>query len=521
MRNCGKPGPDTADQTTNHQRPPLEPVLVASQVEKYYGAVRALQDASIALFPGEVHGLAGENGAGKSTLVRVLAGIEPPDRGTVRGDDPRSCAVVPQYPRMAPSLTVMENLILGREPAAGRFPGASLVLNRREAKRIISHRASAFDIDLDTGKSAGSLNGTELRLASLLAALARNPRALILDEPTVGLARPDQERILRAVGALREQGVALLYISHDLGEISRLADRVTLLRQGRTAPSCSPPPPAEELAAQLFDHHREVAPPAQHHQEEPRDSGSADLTGLVCEELLLHDPLTGRTVGPLSFDAPRGTITALTGVRESGLDLLEQYLGGQTVLAAGSLSTEGHRVPARIVPGLLRQRGIAFVPSDRFQRAAALEGSVEENATVIDRNQVYQRGFRTPGEARHVTNRLLKRFDIRTNRHMPLGSLSGGTIQKLILARELDTNPRICIIAEPTAGLDLQSQQILLESLREVAAAGAAVLLLSSSIDAVTSLASRVVVLHDGLVQGSFLPHQEGAIARAFAGISS
>ncbi|SIQ06923.1 simple sugar transport system ATP-binding protein/ribose transport system ATP-binding protein [Alkalispirochaeta americana] len=499
----------------------LEPVLTAEHIGKRYGAVQALQNASISLFPGEIHGLAGENGAGKSTFVRILAGIESPDRGYLRGCSPGHCAVVPQYPRMASSLPVMENLIVGREPRLGRLPGVSLFLNRREAARIITGRAKRFGIDLDTNKPAGSLNGTELRLASLLAALAQHPKVLILDEPTVGLARPDQERILRAMRTLREQGVAILYISHDLGEISGLADRVTLLRQGSTSTSSSPVPPAEELAAQLFDHHRETIHGNTHQEKRQQSPASSDEAGLVCEELLLHDAPTGRTVGPLSFKAPRGTITALTGVRESGLDLLEQYLGGQSTLAAGALSAAGQRVPARIVPGLLRQRGIAFIPSDRFDRAAALEGSVEENATVIDRNQVYQRGFRTPGEAKHVTNRLLKRFDIRTHRHMPLGSLSGGMIQKLILARELDTNPRICIIAEPTAGLDLQSQHILLESLREIAATGAAVLLLSSSIDAVTSLASRVVVLHHGLVQGDFLPHQEGAIARAFAGISS
>lgn len=529
----------------------MHPVLTAEHLRKEYGQVQALLDASITLRPGAIHGLVGENGAGKTTFVRLLAGMEEPDSGFLfptsrqrRAD----CAVVPQYPRMAPSIPVLQNLIIGSEPRSGSQPLRKLLIDAGRARRQMESIAQRFDIELDLDKPAGSLNGTELRLAALLAALAHEPSILILDEPTVGLAATDQERVLATVRALRSEGIAILYISHDLGEISRIADQVTILIQGRSTDTFDPVPPPHELASILFDHSRED----ERHRRERTDTGAREGTEeeaggrragggartsvgpagggggtgepapevMSFEQVSLYDRFSGRTLGPLTFSLAPGTITAVTGVRESGLDLLEQYLSGEGELSSGAVRVAGHRIPALLTPGTLRSRGIAFVPSDRFERAAALEGSVEENATVTDRLQIHPRGIRTPGEAQQLTRRLLERFDIRTHRHMPLGSLSGGMIQKLILARELDTNPRVCIIAEPTAGLDLQSQGILLESLREIAASGAGVLILSSSIDAVTMPAQQVVVLHDGRVQGTFSADRSDLIARAFAGLS-
>ncbi|TVR67614.1 MAG: ATP-binding cassette domain-containing protein [Spirochaetaceae bacterium] len=524
----------------------MVPVLAAEQLRKEYGQVQALLDASITLRPGAIHGLVGENGAGKTTLVRLLAGMEEPDSGSLFPALPQrrsDCAVVPQYPRMAPSIPVLQNLIIGSEPRRSSHPLLRLLIDEGRAKRRMEAIAERFDIQLDLGKRAGSLNGTELRLAALLAALAHEPAILILDEPTVGLAATDQERVLATVRALRAEGIAILYISHDLAEISRIADSVTILIQGRSTDTFDPVPEPHRLASILFDHRRqderhragksdggpdeggngrerrsESAPDCPAESERPAEPAQAVI---AFEEVSLYDRYSGRTLGPLSFSLEPGTITAVTGVREAGLDLLEQYLSGEGELSSGAIRIAGHRIPAQLAPGTLRRQGIAFVPSDRFERAAALEGSVEENATVTDRLQIHPRGIRTPGEAQALTRRLLDRFDIRTHRHMPLRSLSGGMIQKLILARELDTNPRVCIIAEPTAGLDLQSQRILLDSLREIAAAGAGVLILSSSIDAVTTLAQQVVVLHDGIVQGIFSADRSDLIARAFAGLDT
>ena len=496
--------------------------LIARDLVKTYGRVIALRGASITITPGEVRGLVGENGAGKSTLLRLLAGMESPDSGTVDRSD-GSCAVVPQYPRMAPSLSVLANLMV-------QWNTRTILLDTAGARRRVQELFRQFDISLDLFKSAGELNGTEVRFAAILAALMHRPEYLILDEPTVGLAGTDQERVLATVSALRDAGVGILFISHDLGEICRTADRISTITAGVTGAVIASPVDPSVLAERLFG--KAPAPEAApgvppFSPPEFISTGSngcattSDAHGLVLEEVSLQDERSGRSLGPISFTAERGCITAITGVREAGLDLLEDYFSGRCTLLSGAVRVSSDRLPARLDPVLLRRRRVAYVPSDRFERAAALEGSVEENATVTERNAIHPRGIRLPAGVRAVTTRLLDRFGIHTEWHLPLGSLSGGTIQKLILSRELDTSPDVCILAEPTAGLDLQSQLSLRGILLDVARRGASVLILSSSIDAVTRFAGKVVVLHGGTVQGTFTGDRRDLIARAFAGLET
>jgi general nucleoside transport system ATP-binding protein len=514
------------------------PLLEAHGVTRSYGAVRALDSADITLSAGSIHGLVGENGAGKSTFVRIIAGIEEPDGGTVvrrsrDGATPLRLAVVPQYPRMALSLPVWQNLIVGSEPRRGPF------LASRQGRRRIDEIAARYDIALDLTKRAGELGGTELRLAALLAALVHEPDVLILDEPTVGLTPPDQAAILATLRRFRDDVRSVLYISHDLTEVCGISDLVTPLVAGRTDAPIPGPVSPEELATRLFGSAppdvlvaagvtvspeegappapRELSPDDQPAAPEP-DASEADA--LLFDEAVIRNDRTSRRLGPLSIRIRRGVISAITGVRESGLDILEQYLAGEAHLDAGAIRHAGARLNARVDPPRLRRKGIAYIPSDRFESAAALAGSVEENAILQERGTIHPRGVRRSGSAGRMTTRLLDTFDLRVSRMQPLSALSGGTIQKLILARELDRRPSVCIIAEPTAGLDLQSQRSLATILRDLAASGSAVVILSSSIKAVESLADEITVLHDGHSAGTFLPEEQEAIARAFAGIA-
>lgn len=501
-------------------------------IARSYGTTEALRDASLDLYRGEIHGLVGENGAGKSTLVRIIAGIEEADAGTIQhGQSPAPrIAIVPQYPRMAAELSVWENLVVGDEPRWGPL------LRMRRARQLVEQIAEGYDIALDVEKPAGALGGTELRLAALLAALVHEPDVLVLDEPTVGLAATDQEAILQTLRRFRDDQRSILYISHDLNEVCALAERVTPLVAGRTREAIDHPDPGE-LAALLFgrDTHPGTDPPdtpdppdAFHRQTDATkpdalptapSTGSASAAILRLEEAVLRSAASGRSVGPVTLELRAGQVAALTGVRESGLDLVEQYLAGEAELVAGTIRLAGRRLSSRVEPARLRHRGLAFVPSDRFDRAAALTGSVEENAIVQERGAVHPRGLRLRGGASGTTRRLLDVFGLRVSRFQPLSALSGGTIQKLILARELDRAPQACVISEPTAGLDLRSQQALRDILQQLAQAGSAVLLLSSSISAAQTLAGAVHVLHGGQLVGSFAPDQSEAIARAFAGI--
>jgi ABC-type uncharacterized transport system ATPase subunit len=515
------------------------PLLEAHDITRSYGPVQALESAHIVLSAGSIHGLVGENGAGKSTFVRIIAGIEEPDGGTVlrrprSGDEPLRLAVVPQYPRMALSLPVWQNLIVGSEPRRGPF------LASQRGRRRIDEIAERYDIALDLNKRAGELGGTEIRLAALLAALVHEPDVLILDEPTVGLTPTDQAAILATLRRFRDDVRSVLYISHDLNEVCGIADVVTPLRAGRTDEPIPGPVSPEDIATRLFGP-SPVPVSAAAGGSVPgggTTTRSADLPGLrreapaahdvaapgddalLFEEAVIRNDRTSRRLGPLSIRIRAGVISAVTGVRESGLDILEQYLAGEAHLDAGAIRHAGTRLNSRVDPPRLRRRGIAYIPSDRFDSAAALAGSVEENAILQERGAVHPRGVRRSGSAGRMTTRLLDTFDLRVSRLQPLSALSGGTIQKLILARELDRRPSVCIIAEPTAGLDLQSQRSLSAILRDLAASGSAVVILSSSIKAVESLADEITVLHGGLSAGTFGPDEQEAIARAFAGIA-
>lgn len=504
--------------------PASEMTLTAHNLRKTYQSIVAIRNASLQIASGETVGLVGENGAGKSTLLRLLAGIELPDSGTIDREGSR-CSVVPQYPRMASSLSVRANLMVP-------WSRGHSTLRPREAEARAKELFAQYRIQIDLDKPAGDLNGTEVRFAAILAALMHQPDVLILDEPTVGLALTDQEHVLKTVQSLRDQGTGILYISHDLAEVCRLCDRVVTISRGTTGePLCAPVSPAH-VAELLFGTFERVAPTGTDtgsdtgtDSAKPRDTPTARSTaeggGLTMEDVTLQELRSGRTLERISFAAPPGEITAITGVRESGLDLLEEYFSGRCPVHSGAVRVQGERVPARVDPISLRHRHVAYVPSDRFERAAAMEGSIEENATITKRSAVHHRGIRVPAGVREVTSSLLNRFGIHTEWHLPLGSLSGGTIQKLILSRELDTNPQVCILAEPTAGLDLQSQHHLHHILRGVVDRGAAVLIISSSIEAVTTFADSVVVLHGGAVAGRFPANRRDQIARAFAGLSS
>ncbi len=497
------------------------PLLTAHTITKRYGSIRALADASLDLLPGEIHALVGENGAGKSTLVRVLAGIEEPDGGAVQierelydASRRTTVAIVPQYPRMAPSIPVWQNLLVGDEPRWGPF------MARREGLRRIDGVARRFNIDLDIERPAGALGGTEIRLAALLSALVRNPSILILDEPTVGLSGIDRKAILASLNSFRDDQNAILFISHDLEEVASVCDRVTILAGGRTLQTIPAPVSADRLAAVLFGGratHASVTPNgAAEHGEMSRTTAS-----LVLDRAVIRGRKTVRPLGPIDLAAYPGCVCAVTGMRESGLDIIEQYFAGEAQLEKGAIRLAEKTLGAVVEPSDLRSAGLAYIPSDRFDRAAALTGSVEENAILHERATVHPRGFRDPKDTRGVTSRLMDVFGVRVAPTAPLEALSGGTIQKLILARELDKAPAVCIIVDPTAGLDLEGQFALRATLHDMARSGTAVLVLSSAIESVLILAERITVLYDRAVVGEFAPYQKEEIARAFAGVKT
>ncbi|MFP4151929.1 MAG: ATP-binding cassette domain-containing protein [Alkalispirochaeta sp.] len=508
----------------------MAPLLTATGLRKRYGSVDALAGADLVLHRGEIHGLVGENGAGKSTLMRIIGGIEYPDEGSVRfpetglhqGDEPvpsipgdptiaTISAIVPQYPRMAGDVPVWQNVLIGAEPRMGPF------LSRTRARRLIDETSRRYRIDLDTSKPASHLNGTELRLAALLAALLRKPQLLILDEPTVGLADGDRRAILRSLRDLRDGGIGVLFISHDLTEVSSIADRVTVIARGRTIAHYAAPMVPETLADVIFGERRE-------HEHPPRTVStkkSTGVSGVRFEDARIYDGRSDRSVGPLRMNAAGGRITAITGVRESGIDIIEGYLSGEARIIEGSVRIGESRLSSRIDPAQLRRSGLVYIPSDRFDVAAALDGSVEENAIVQMRSRAHPGGIKTQRHSSGITRALLGRFGVDASQTVPLGALSGGMIQKLILARELAHPTPGCVIAEPFSGLDLAGQDRLTEILRGIADLGSAVVVITSAVDSAVAVADEVFVLAGGVIDGPYEPTRVDEINRAFTGIRS
>jgi len=518
----------------------VEPLLEARDLRKRYGTVDALAGADLVLHGGEIHGLVGENGAGKSTLMRIIGGIEDPDEGWVRSRPAKSArpgaapdagttvssisAIVPQYPRMAGDLPVWQNVLIGAEPRTGPF------LARPRARRLIEETSARYRIDLDTSKRASQLNGTELRLAALLAALLRNPELLILDEPTVGLADGDRHAILRSLRDLRDGGIGVLFISHDLTEVSRIADRVTVLARGRTIATYEAPVVPEALADAIFGERNAPATSSRTTVEiggSPRgrtagrtaEDAGVLRSGLRFEDVRIYDGRSDRSVGPLQLNASPGRITAITGVRESGLDIIEGYLSGEARIIEGAVRIGDTRLSSRIDPAQLRRYGLVYIPSDRFDVAAALDGSVEENAILQMRSRVHPGGIRTKRHSSGVTSALLSRFGVDASQTVPLGALSGGMIQKLILARELAHPTPGCIVAEPFSGLDLAGQDRLTEILREIANLGSAVVVITSAVDSAVTVADEIYVLSAGSILGPYTSARSDEINRAFTGI--
>lgn len=507
------------------------PRIEARAVSRRYGPVVALSDASVAIRGGEIHALVGENGAGKSTLVRLLCRQEEPDEGSIVTGDVRT-AVVPQYPRLAPSIPVWQNLLVGHLPRRTTPPGIGhAFIDRRSALRHLADIADRFGIGIELDKPGHALTGTELRLAAVLAALAHEPDALVLDEPTVGLASPDRRRVLEIVRAVAHDGAAVVFVSHDLREVAAVADRVTALVAGRTVEEWQAPIDAREIATFLFgrvDH----APAESGAAAEPEDgeAGSAARgthapaapgdAGLTFEEALFTSADGTRQAGPLDFIAPAGRITALTGVRESGLDLIERYFKGISELGHGSIRLASRRLPGRLEPGMLERFGVRYVPSGRFDDAAALELSIVDNLIVRARRALHPGGIRRRALQDAFARSLAEAGGVSVTPSAPLSNLSGGMIQKLILARELHDAPRAIVIVEPSSGLDVAAQHSLRRRLRGLADAGHAVLLVSSSADHVAQYADTVAVIYDGHAAGTFAPDDTTGIARAVAGVS-
>ena len=471
-------------------------MLSVRGLSKSFGGVRALADVSLHVDRGEVLALVGENGAGKSTLIRILSGAHAPDAGTVAigGEEAAhlspqraralGIAVIYQQPALLPDLSVAENLALGDEPGS-LFRRVDWAGRRRRAASLLAR----LGLTIDPDRPARTLSMPEKQLCEIARALGADARVLVLDEPTASLSVTEVETLLALLRGLREQGLAIVYVSHRLEEVFQVADRVTVLRDGAVV---------ETRAARDLDRAslirlmvgRELA------AETPRSAGSPGAVVLEARRLGSR----AAAVHDVSLALRAGEVVGLFGLVNSGRTELARVLAGLTPRDAGELHLAGAPVVLRS-PRHAAALGIAHVPEDRRQHGVVLPMSVTANCTLSVLPRMTSRGLLDRAREDALARGWVERLQVKTaSLRAEVATLSGGNQQKVALARALATGPKVLILDEPTQGVDVGAKAEIHARIAELAGQGLAVLVISSEVPELFTLCDRIAVMCDGTV---------------------
>jgi ABC-type sugar transport system ATPase subunit len=470
-------------------------MLTAAGLVKHYGGVAALDAAGITVERGEVHALVGENGAGKSTLVKIISGAVRPDEGTVELDGrtvafantrraaEQGIAIVSQELMTFGDLTVLENLY----PLGG--PRRFGLVSAREMRRRAEPVLADLGLNVDPGARVETLPLADRQLLEISRALLQNPRVLILDEPTSALPRAAADRLAKTTRRLADRGLAVLYISHFLEEVMRIAQRVTILRDGRTVlvgEQISQVSVDSMVSAMLGGSAPAVAA---RRERAVRGAASVALTGVS---------VPGR-LREVSLTAAGGEIVGLAGLQGAGHLAVLDAVCGRTRPATGSV-----RLPGGAVPRSARQAvaaGVAYVSGDRKGRGLMLDQPLWENVTAVRRLGLGRDGP-LPSRRRMVdrTADLIRRLRIRGGPYDLATQLSGGNQQKAVLAKWLDADPSVFVLDDPTRGVDIGARAEMHEIVRDLANGGKVVLIASTDLTELVDLCDRVLVFQRGRI---------------------
>jgi general nucleoside transport system ATP-binding protein len=471
----------------------------------YPGGVVANDGVNLSIEKGEVHAVVGENGAGKSTLMKILFGIEHPDAGRimldgspVRFSNPREAidagiGMVFQHFSLVPSFSVYENVALGSEPKAGiRF-------DRYKAIDEVRRLSETFRLHVDPLPPVRSLPVGQQQRVEILKALYRKARILILDEPTAVLAPQEVAELFVAIRSLIEQGCTVIFIAHKLPEVLEISDNITVMRQGRTVGRVKTKEVTEkELATMMVG--REITL-----RVERADTGTGEVAAEV-EGLRVVNARGNEVVAGLDLKVRTGEVVGLVGVEGNGQAEVLEAIAGLRHAAAGRI-----RIADRDVGGLSvlerRSLGLSSIPEDRLAEGLATGASVAENlvATRLGDSRYVRRGLLDLKAIRAHAQQLIDRFSIRVSGpNAAVGTLSGGNMQKVVVARELSEQPRVLLVSQPTRGVDLSATQFIWRTITEARDRGAAVLLSSADLSELLALSDRLVVLYRGRIVAAF-----------------
>jgi ribose transport system ATP-binding protein len=465
-------------------------------ITKTYPGVRALSSVDIEVHAGEVLALVGENGAGKSTLIKILGGAETPDSGTIqingtpmRIDGPRAAeragvAVIYQEFNLVPAMTARENIFLGREPAR---------LSWLPARREHDRAAALFrrlGVNIDPESLCRDLTIAEQQVVEIAKALALDARIIVMDEPSATLSPKEVEHLFAIIGELKAQGIGVIYISHRLNEVFAVADRVTVLRDGEHVAT-------QPVADVTRDRLIELMVGRKLENEFPKAHTAIGQPRLVVKNLR-----RGQAVKDVSFEVRRGEVLALTGLVGAGRTETARLIFGADRREAGTISLDGKPLVIRR-PRDAIAAGICLLTEDRKAQGLVLPMTVQENFGLPNMKALAPMGLIHAGRERDAFGGYVGQLNIRiTGPRQTSATLSGGNQQKVVLAKWLHRNAEVVIFDEPTRGIDVGAKYEIYLLINRLAAAGKAVVMISSELPEVLGMADRALVMHEGRVTG-------------------
>ena len=474
-------------------------LLSMKHIRKAFPGVLVLDDVNFEVGYGEVHGLMGENGAGKSTLIKILTGIHPCDEGTIEIDgkevhihnkyDAAACGISVIYQELSliPTLTVIENIFLGQEITKGR-----IFLDRKRMRKRAQELVERCRFDIDLDAPVENLSVAKQQTVEILKSLLLDAKLIIMDEPTASLNIQESESLFKIIRQLKEHGTSIIYISHRLEEIWNLADRLTILRDGKVRGVLSREEidPAKVVHMMIGKELKEESPVIH----EPKENGSV---------LKVENLSTPELLDQISFEARGGQILGIGGLVGSGRTETLECIYGLRQYSEGSITLDGQKVAQKA--GKARKQGIGLVPEDRRIQGLVQGLPVQDNVALTNYDVLFRSFMISPGKIADTAKHSIDQLRIKTPDGMTkCMNLSGGNQQKVVLAKWLERDLKVLLVDEPTVGIDVGSKAEIYDILRSIADEGKVVIVVSSDVEELLKISDRILILVNGKVYDDF-----------------
>lgn len=472
-----------------------EVLLQCKNIVKQFNGIQVLKNVDLEVRKGEVHALMGENGAGKSTIIKIITGVYTRDGGDIYMDgemvniqtrqDSRDCGISVIYQELSllPALTVTENIYLGQE-IMGKFGLPDWKKMRKQTQELIDR----YGFDINPDAIVETLGIAKRQLVEILKALAVKAKLIIMDEPTASLAATEAEKLFETIDMLRSKGASVLYISHRLEEVYRLSDRLTVMRDGHNVAVLEKEEITPQRVIELMIGHTP-----------PKDDSGYFHRPLHEENVLeVKDLHYKNLLKGISFKAVGGEILGIGGLVGSGRTELISCIYGALKQDSGTITYNGEPVSRSILKNM--KRGFGLVPEDRRNEGFIPKLSIQQNFALASYDKIAPAYVVSSRKEVELAERGIKDYDVRPPmRRLPVGNLSGGNQQKVVLGRWLARHPNVLLLDEPTAGVDVGVRADLYQYMRDLAAEGAIVIMVSSDLAELTHVSDRILVIHDGV----------------------